>query len=100
MASPTSREDTAVSLLTGAREERFALALDGFFGSVDPSRLLSGDRDGTGERQLLFRLLRDFVEGERQVILRRHRQGARGVEIVQDLTDLADVVVIQLYRRT
>ena len=100
MASPTSREDTAVSLLTGAREERFALALDGFFGSVDPSRLLSGDRDGTGERQQLFRLLRDFVEGERQVILRRHRQGARGVEIVQDLTDLADVVVIQLYRRT
>ncbi|MFQ5848160.1 MAG: [protein-PII] uridylyltransferase [Candidatus Methylomirabilales bacterium] len=93
-------EEGGVSLLTGERGDRLALALDGFFGSVDPPRLLTGDREGTRERQELLRLLRDFVEAERQAIWRQHRQGAGGLEVVKGLTDLADVVIQQLYHRT
>jgi [protein-PII] uridylyltransferase len=62
--------------------------------------MFAGERDGTGERQQLLRLLRDFVEAERRAIWKEHRQGARGMEVVQGLTNLADVVISQLYRRS
>ncbi len=100
MAYSPRYDDSGVSLLTGERGDRLALALDGFFGSVDAPRLLTGERDGTRERQQLLRLLRDFVESERQAICKQHRQGARGMEVVKGLTDLADVVVDQLYHRS
>jgi [protein-PII] uridylyltransferase len=97
---PARQDGVGVSVLTGTRTDRFALALDGFFNTVPLAGLLTGERDGTGDRQQLLRLLRDFVEGERQAILKEHRQGARGIEVVKELTDLADVVIKELYRRS
>ncbi|MFQ5532892.1 MAG: [protein-PII] uridylyltransferase, partial [Candidatus Methylomirabilales bacterium] len=91
--------DSEVSLLTGDRRERLAIALEGFFASIKPHRLVTGERDGTADRQQLLRLLRNFVEAERQAIWRHHRQGACGMEVVEELTDLADVVISQLYQR-
>ncbi|MFQ5521767.1 MAG: DUF294 nucleotidyltransferase-like domain-containing protein, partial [Candidatus Methylomirabilia bacterium] len=99
MADPAHQYDSEVSLLTGDRGERLAVALEGFFGSIKVDRLVTGERDGTGDRQQLRRLLRNFVEAERQAIWVHHRQGARGMEVVKELTDLADVVISQLYRR-
>ena len=95
--SPGS-EEKRPSLSLGDRRERLGAALAVFFQGVSPSRLLEGDRNGVRERQSLFRLLRDFVEAERQTIHKQHREGAGGVEVVEDLTDLVDTVVSQLYR--
>lgn len=100
VAYPSDREDVGVSVLTGGRGDRLALALEGFFSSVNLPRIFVGERDGTGERQQLLRLLRDFVEAERRAIWKQHRQGARGMEVVQGLTELADVVISELYRRS
>ena len=100
MACPPGQNDVGVSLLTGERADRLALALEGFFGSINLPRIFAGERDGMGERQQLLRLLRDFVEAERRAIWKQHRQGARGMEVVQGLTDLADVVISQLYHRS
>ncbi|MFQ5881411.1 MAG: [protein-PII] uridylyltransferase [Candidatus Methylomirabilales bacterium] len=92
-------DDRGVSLLTGDRGERLALALEGFFRTVSPHRLLTGERDVTRERQQLLRLLRDFVEAERQGIRKQHREGAGGMQVVEALTGLGDMVVGQLYHR-
>lgn len=81
----------------GDRRERLDAALALFFQGVNPRRLFAEDRDGARERQSLFRLLRDFVEGERQTIQKRHREGVGGMEVVEDLTDLVDGVVSRLY---
>jgi [protein-PII] uridylyltransferase len=95
--SPGS-EDKRSPLSLGDRREKLGAVLAGFSQGVSPSRLLGEDRDGARERQSLFRLLRDFIEAERQAIQKRHREGAGGMEVVEDLTDLVDVVVGQLYR--
>ncbi len=100
MAYQPGQDDSSVSVLNDEREDRLALALEGFFGSVNVSRIFAGERDGTGERQQLLRLLRDFVEAERRAIWKQHRQGTRGMEVVQALTDLTDVVITELYRRS
>lgn len=100
MATPSRHDESGISLLIGERGDRLALALEEFFGSVNLPRLIAGERDSSGERHALLRLLRDFVDGERQTIWKMHRQGAQGLEVVGGLTDLADVVILQLYQRS
>lgn len=97
MAYPSQHDASRVSLLTGDRGKRLALTLEHFSESVDPLTLVTGERQGTGEQGRMLRLLRDFVETERGSICALHRQGALGIEIVEELTNLADVVVDQLY---
>lgn len=84
-------------MLTGDRGERLALALERFFGNINLVALVTGERDGLGEQDRLLRLLRDFVEVERRAILKYHRQGAQGIEVVKELTSLGDVLIDQLY---
>src|SRR3989304_9344920 len=60
---PARQDDVGVSVLAGTRTDLFALALDGFFNTVQLAGLLTGERDGTGGRQQLLRLLRELVEG-------------------------------------
>lgn len=97
MVYPSRHDNSGVSLLTGDRGERLALALERFFGNINPVTIVSGERDGLGEQDRLLRLLRDFVEVERRAILKYHRQGALGIEVVKEMTSLGDVLIDQLY---
>lgn len=99
MAHPVPHDESEVSLLAGERADRLVFALGEFFGSVNPYRLITEERNGRGERQQLLRLLRGFVDGERQAVWKQHRDGAPGREVVRGLTELADVVVAELYHR-
>jgi len=87
---PSRHDNSGVSLLTGDRGERLALALEQFFGDVNPVTLVSGEREGLGEQDRLLRLLRDFVEVERRAILKYHRQGALGIEVVKEQESTLD----------
>lgn len=97
MAYSSRHDDSRAALPTGDRGKRLALALEHFSGSVAPLVLVTGERQGMEEHGRLLRLLRDFVETERRAICNCHRQGALGIEVVEELTNLADVVIDQLY---
>ena len=97
VVNPSRHDNSGVSLLTGDRGERLALALERFFGNINTLTLVTGERDGLGEQGQLLRLVRDFVEAERRAIWKYHRQGALGIEVVKELTNLGDVLIDQLY---